>query len=179
MRTQDQIVAMIRELTGEKFAGEAQHAGREGMQVRKAQAGPDPFGFKAEALIDCLDFEHAKQWLVEGVTAEAWGENEPAVTRDAVVGKMRDYMAFAWGKVGDHKGISASRSVSKFEGWLWVLEDDATLAHMTAAPYAQYGAPKLEVVCAAYDFPMPDSEGVGRMRRGQPCGADYACGCGR
>ncbi len=150
MRTQDEILARV-------------------------QADRGVFGFAGEVLILFLDFEHAKPFLKDEVTAADW-KPEP-VDRETILGQMREYMAFAWGKVEDHRGISAHRSVEKMAAWTWLLGDEKVLADFKAADYENYGAPKLAVICHAYDFPIPDSEEIQRMSEGLPCGAGD-CGCG-
>ncbi len=100
------------------------------------------------------------------------------MTRDAVLAGMREYMPFAWGKVEDHRGISAERSVTKMEAWIWLLKDDEVLERVKAASYTQYGAPKLKVVCEQYHFPIPDSEAVRRMASGEQCSNSCENGCG-
>ncbi len=151
MRTQDEIVEHIR--------------ANEGL-----------LDFTASALVPYLDFEHAKPWLKEDVTADQW--KPTPLDRETVLAEMREYMEFAWGKVEDHRGISASRSVDKMGAWVWLLGDDEVLADFKATGYPNYGAPKLAVVCRAYGFPIPDDEGVQRMIQGDDCGIGD-CGCGR
>ena len=136
----------------------------------------DIFGFKASALLELLTFEQAKPFLKEDASPEGW---KTCATRDQLLGCMREYMAFAWGKVEDHRGLSAGRSVEKFEAWIWALGDDATLAEFEAAPYAQYGAPQLAVACRAYGFPIPETESVHRMILGEPCERHCESGCSR
>ena len=153
MRTQDEIVAHIRD-------------------------DKSLFNFAGEALVCFLDFEHAKPFLVGDATEAAWDEQRTPFTEEAVRSALADYMDFAWGKVEDHRGISASRSVDKCSSYVWLLGDDATLAAVEAAGYAQYGAPKLAVICAAYGLPIPSDEAVQRMIRGEACGSYDACGCG-
>jgi len=107
---------------------------------------------------------------------EKW--NNSSFDRETVLAQMREYMEFAWGKVDDHRGLSAGRSVEKFEAWVWLLADQETLDKMNAADYPQYGAPKLAVVCEAYGFPIPDDEGIRSMIQGLACHADCENGCG-
>ena len=145
--------------------------------VDRCLAKGDIFGFSAEALAEFLTFEEAKPLLKDTATPDKW-ECEPR-TREAVIRKMADYMNFAWGKVEGHRGISASRSVDKMRAWVWLLGDDDALREIERAEYAQYGAPKLAVVCHRYGFPIPADEWATRMIAGEPCGAYEGCGCGR
>ena len=104
MRTQDEIVARIREKRS--F-----------------------FGFDAEVLLPSLDFEHAVEFLKPEATREHWeggGEKkEPYPLAEAsVMRDFRDYAEFAWGKAQDHRGLSAYRSLEKLSAWAWLLGRD-------------------------------------------------------
>lgn len=130
-------------------------------------------------LAACLDFEHGKQFAKEGITEEEWN-SEPVLSTDELVrNEMAGYMGFAWGKVEDHRGISASRSVDKIGEYLWVLGEDVALKAMEEAQYENYGAPKLRAVCELLHLPMPETERVRRMSEGQRCRDDCMEGCGQ
>lgn len=137
----------------------------------------DFLGFVAEALLPFLSFEQAKPLLKPDATPENWASPEP-LTGQSVLAVMEKYMSFAWGKVKDHRGISAGRSVEKMGAWLWLLGDDdlVAVAH-DGENYAQYGAPILKKICEKYGFPVPDDEGVLRMAQGKPCQSGCRDGC--
>lgn len=119
-RTQDEILTRIKEITPH-----------------------DPLTWNRQLLIGFLDFEHAQPFLVEGTTPEQW-EHEADPRAELI-----DYLDFAWEKVLNKRGISASCSVDKIEQWLWLMGDDALLAEYLAAPYPEYGKPQLAVVTRA------------------------------
>jgi hypothetical protein len=144
--------------------------------VMKVRAASGAFDFTGEALVPFLDFEHAREFLKAEATAESWAPTP--LTREAVLAELTDYMAFAWGKVEDHRGISAGRSVEKCSAWAWLIADDATMATIEAAPYPQYGAPTLAAICVAFGLPIPDDEETQRMIAGKPCRHDCESGCG-
>lgn len=155
MRTPDEIVAHYRAIAADDF-----------------------LGFAADVLLSYLTFDQARPLLRDDATADLWGEVLP-LDRDGVIAAMRSYMAFAWGKVTGHRGISASRSVAKMGAWLWLLGDDALAAQVAdPANYPQYGAPALKLVCDAYGFPVPDSPGLANMIAGLPCYPGCEEGCG-
>lgn len=146
------------------------------LQKIKDSYSDDMFGFATSALIEFLPFDLAKPFLVETAKEEEW-KVTPS-THEAIVAVMRDYMAFAWDKVWDHRGISAGRSVEKMAAWAWMLGDDDLVAQIVDdANYPQYGAPALAIVCRKFDFPIPDVEGLHRMIRGDTCepGCDMGC----
>lgn len=89
---------------------------------------------------------------------------------EEVIAVMRDYMDFAWTKVRGHRGISAGRSVQKYEAWAWLLDDEETVkVCRDNSQYAPYGAPILKHICGKYGFEVPRGEDVKRMVAGQPC----------
>lgn len=139
----------------------------------KAAAPGDMFGFSRDVLLCALDFEHAKPFLKREATAEQW----TALLTDRDVTKAAlEYLNFAWGKAEDHRGLSAGRSVEKMTEYCWLLGHD--VKPIEEAGYAQYGAPKLKVVAGLLGAPVPTSKALVNMMNGEPCGADYECGCG-
>lgn len=144
------------------------------------------FGFEAEVLLPHLDYEHAKEFLKPEASREQWEglhrngdvEERYPLTEAAALRDFRSYAEFAWGKAADHRGLSAGRSVEKLTAWAWLLGRDDVLVQVEKTDYAQYGCPKLKVICEAFGFPIPDDEGSQRMMRGEPCvvGCDMGCG---
>ena len=162
MRTQDEIVARIREKRS-------------------------IFAFDAEVLLPHLDYDHAREFIKPETTREQWEaprEHDGTtfdtypLTEAAALRDFRAYSEFAWGKAQDHRSLSAGRSVEKLEAWTWLLGRDDVLAEVAKTDYAQYGCPILKVFCEAFGFPIPDDEGTRRMTRGEPCvvGCDMGCG---
>lgn len=130
----------------------------------------DMFGFQREVLISALTYENAKQFLNDDVTHGDWAETVGLLLTDKTLrDEAASYMMFAWGKVEDHRGISAARSVEKMRSYVWLLGDDDVLEQFDDAPYKQYGAPQLRFLCEHYHWPMPESERVRRMSEGLPC----------
>lgn len=145
--------------------------------VKRCQNQEDVLGFRTGALVEFLTFEQAKDLRSEEATSEEWGEAKP-LTRESVIDAMRSYMQFAWGKIEDHRGLSAERSIMKMEAWIWLLGDDEFLDAVKNAAYAQYGAPKLALICQRYDLPIPQSTEIQNMIAGQPCRESCEEGCG-
>lgn len=154
MRTQEEIVAKIKEDTS-------------------------LFHFYAEALFPFLEYTYAMQVVDPqlGLQAEEHQAQYVALSEENVLGALTSYMNFAWGKVENHRGISAGRSVEKCSAYVWLLGNDDLLAAVATAEYAQYGAPKLAIICRSYNLPIPDDEDTQRMIHGEPCGASPTCGC--
>ena len=137
----------------------------------------DLFGHAAEVLVSYLPAERAKAFCEEGTDLSDWKQSP--LTREQILGEMKGYMEFAWGKVEDHRGISANRSIDKMKAWLWLLEDDDTWAFANSDEhYAQYGAPILKKICEQYQFPIPKGDAIANMAKGRPCTPDCDMGCG-
>lgn len=145
--------------------------------ARANELEDDFFGFRMSILVDYLPFDLARPFLVDDATAEEWGDVPPLI-REHVIGEMRSYMEFAWGKVEDHRGLSAGRSVQKMESWLWLLGDDALMRFAADGDnYAMYGAPVLKRICEAYGFSISDSSALANMAQGKPCRPGCNEGC--
>lgn len=158
MRTPEQIVARMAEVEA---------------------AGTDWLGTQRTDLLGQLPWAHAKPFLILTATEQEWEQAraENADVRTAAV----DYLRFALGKVIDHRGISAGRSIDHYAAWLWLLELDTD--GLEAIDYPQYGAPKLAFAAAQLGVPLPfdgDDERAmfERMAAGNRC--EYGCdaGCG-
>ena len=136
------------------------------------------FDFFREVSVHYLPYEEVREALTKEARVaidsgeEAW-EVSP-LKRSAIVLEMKAYMAFAWTKVRDHRGLSAGRSTSKMQAWMWILEDDH---HVDWDDYAPYGAPILAEVCELYGFDVPEGEDIARMVLGKPCEPHCSEGC--
>ena len=100
----------------------------------------DMFGFETSELIVYLDFEHAKPFLKDDVTAEQW-----QVSTKTPREEMIEYMPFAWEKANNERGISAMRSLMHYAAWLW-LDGNDVLAEKIG-DYEYYGKPQLIAIC--------------------------------
>lgn len=75
----------------------------------------DFFGHQRSDLIDYLDFENAKPFLKDDVTAEQW-EKESKSPKQVMI----DYLSFAWEKANEKRSVSAARSMAHYTAWLWL-----------------------------------------------------------
>lgn len=138
----------------------------------------DYFGFRRDLLIACLDYDHAKPYLKESTTPEQWAEAH--VTGDrSIEDDAHGYLEFAIGKILDHRGISATRSVDKLAEYAWLLGRDDIVSAMNNEPYEQYGAPKVKVFAEGMGWSWPDDPVLARMSAGLPCTDGCDSGCGR
>lgn len=154
-RTQDQIVTRMREVV----------------------ADGDMLGFRREVLLEALDYEHARPYLKPETTEQAWAES---VGETPLADRAARYLDFAVGKILDHRGISAGRSVEKLTEYAWLLGRDDVVTAMNRADYAQYGAPKVKAFAVGLALPWPDADTeLERMADGDPCEPGCESGCGR
>lgn len=90
----------------------------------------DLFGEYRPRLIDYLDYEHAKQFLRDGVAEEEWERNTDEILRK----ELHRYMDYWWKeKVEDGRGLSVHRGrvqvvnllfLAGIEAWKYVGMDD-------------------------------------------------------
>lgn len=146
------------------------------IEYYRQESKNDPLGFEGQALLPYLSAEQAREFLQEGADLSEW--QQAPLMFESIVKQMREYMSFAWDKVQDHRGISASRSVSKMQAWLWLLGEEELLAFAKdERNYPQYGAPILKRICEKYGFLVPTGPGIENMAKGQKCSPGCA-GCG-
>lgn len=154
-RTQDEIIARI-----------------------AATRDVDPLGWRMEVLADSLTFESAQDFLKEDSTQEQWGQ-PPTV--EELTGQAKEYCEFAVGKILNHRGISANRSVDKLTEFAWLLGRDDIVKAMDDADYPQYGAPKVKAFAVGFGWwdgePGDRGDELARMAEGLPCTDNCGAGC--
>jgi hypothetical protein len=99
------------------------------------------FGFEVPHYILALAFKDANPWLKKTAKAEDW---DGPLTDEQVKERAVDYMPFAWEKANGFRGISASRSISRYIAWMWLLGHDNTERWEN---YSFYGKPQLREIC--------------------------------
>lgn len=145
--------------------------------------GEEVFDFTVAALGEYLPFDMVKEFLSEDVLKESdiekkWNEEDyTELTRENVINDILDYMEFALEKAESHRGLSANRSISRMNAWVWVLGDEDKIDWDN---YANYGVPILKQICElyGYDFPM-DNKVLVNMSEGRKCKDDCEEGCGK
>lgn len=134
----------------------------------------DILGFREDVLVDALDLDHARQVITPRHPVE-WTQRVDHETY------ARDYLEFAIGKILDHRGNSASRSVDKLSELAWLLGRDDIVAAMDHAGYPMYGAPKVKAFADGFGLPFLDGDdglALARMADGQQCdpqGCERGC----
>ena len=128
----------------------------------------DFFGFESIDLLTVLPYDKAKPYLKEDTKPEDWKPD--ACDDEAVKKRIVEYLDFAWEKAHDHRGLSASRSISHFSAWCWLLGDDEAFAFVTDEKnYPPYGAPVLEFLSKRFGHKRPVGEINDNMARGEAC----------
>lgn len=68
---------------------------------------------------------------------------------------MEEYMAFAWSKANDSRGISAVRSIQHYIAWIWLLGDEAFAREIETelnSNYCFFGKEILISICKKFDW---------------------------
>jgi hypothetical protein len=160
IRNQEEIVARLRAIR-------AQHR----------DALDELFDFRQEVLLEALDFDHAREFLAPDAPG-GWIQRVDHETY------ARDYLRFAIGKILDHRGNSAGRSVDKLGELAWLIGRDDVVAAMDQAGYLMYGAPKVRAFADGFGWPFldkldgDDRQALARMAAGQQCdprGCRWGC----
>lgn len=108
--------------------------------------GNDFLGTETFELICRLPFEKAKPYLREDATQSDW--TQMSRDRETILKEMLEYMSFAWDKACNKRGISASRSMSHYAGWTWLIGDDFG----DLQDYQFYGKDNLVRICEKYGW---------------------------
>lgn len=124
MRTQEQIVERIENRKDDDF-----------------------LGFEIVEYLRFLEYKYAKPYLKESSKPEDWKQDENST--ESILEIMLDYMPFAWEKAIGCRGISASRSISHYVGWIWMLDDGF---EFDADLYCHYGKNLLREICKQYGW---------------------------
>lgn len=158
MRSEEEIVARIKEIQ---------------------LSGRDMFGVEAGNLMVQLEFDEAKQFLRPDVQKVEWFPVTLQASKETAIG----YVPFAIGKMDDHRGLSAGRSIDHMRGWIWLHGTDEQVKAFEEAEYTNYGAPKVKLFCEVMGcvdlWETYSTPGVRRMAEGLPCrenGCDEGCG---
>lgn len=148
------------------------------IMVRISEITADPFRFELDNLVLCLDYEHAIPFLKAGTTEAGWNLDKISTDKESVTRCMRNYMQYAIEKAYGHRGLTATRSIFRFRGWLWLACDDELVVFAEDdSNYAPYGMPILKAICNKYNFEFPNDKEVVRMSLGQPCTENCEEGC--
>ncbi len=112
----------------------------------------DFLGTRQGDLLEWLPFDQAREWLKPEATKGDWDKaGFPRPLGDAaVIAQIKDYMPFAWEKANNCRGISAGRSISHMQAWLWLLGADDAVAALD--DYSHYGKPQLRAICEALEI---------------------------
>lgn len=151
--------------------------------LARYEASDDFFGFAREVLLEAMTVDSIgkvtdapKETVIEVVRqVEAAGPLEK---------RARDYLAFAVGKIVDHRGISAERSVTKLREFAWLLGRDDVVQAMDASDYPQYGAPKVKAFADGMGWPFTadsawQQQALEAMALGRLCEDECMQGCGQ
>ncbi len=157
-RSQDEILARIKALSA--------HA----TEVLSVE---DFGGWRREVLIEALDYTNARPFIKPDVTEDAWFAETCSDVNDELV----DYFAHTLGNLELHKPVSSLRAIARLREYVWLGGHDGALAAMDAAPYGNFGAPKLRALQAAMAWEMYWEPTARRMAEGKLCRPTCDLGC--
>jgi hypothetical protein len=153
MRTVDEVLAKI-DVVGNTIAG----------------------SMTVDDLYEVLTYDEVKSKLRPEVTREEWGEVHSR-SPESARRKLVRYLPFAIEKAVGHRGISASRSVSHFKNWVWLMEDSEAQEFIADdGNYAMYGAPIIKYLLnrysVKYEFSSSEELRIFEcMAKGECCGS--------
>ena len=99
----------------------------------------DFFNFETPYYIYALTYENAQKYLKPEFDGKDWKPSVEEDTRKEAI----EYMPFAWEKANNCRGVSASRSISHYIAWLWLLGENFD----DIEDYEYYGKPQLIRIC--------------------------------
>ena len=106
--------------------------------------------FMSSDLIASLPYADAKPFLKGDSTAEGW---KPESRKpEHILWRMHDYMAFAWGKANDRRGLSVMRSLQHFAAWAFLRGERDLATWIEDTEYTHYTKPHLRAICAHYGW---------------------------
>jgi hypothetical protein len=82
------------------------------------------------------------RFLKPETTKEEWNKSI-FKTDDDIKAAAIEYLAFAYEKCEDERGLSANRSIDHYEGFFWLL-GDAEYGAFVATEYGWYGRTQLD-----------------------------------
>lgn len=94
-------------------------------------------------LVNLLDYEHAKEHLVDQTTKDEWDYTE--LSEKVVIDKLLKNAVFGLEKANNERGISSHAQYKCVQVLLWVLSDNTTF-HTTHEYFKDY----FETVIAKY-----------------------------
>ena len=103
----------------------------------------DILGFEWIIYVEALPWKEKQEFLI----ATAKPENNPQKTEEEIKQEAIDYMPFAWEKANGFRGLSASRSISHYIAWLWLLGASDKYLQALSDDYEFYGKPQLVKIC--------------------------------
>lgn len=93
MRTDDEILQRIKDIATEEV-----------------------FGFVTTDLVGFLPFAKVRAFLKPQAREEDW--HPLPRDHESIKNQIHGYMAFAWGKANNCRGLSAGRSINHMQAWL-------------------------------------------------------------
>lgn len=126
---------------------------------RIAHIGPtDLFRFQTNDLADYLTKENLATLLENPNDAHSHDQRTTPPAEH-----IAEYMAFAWYKANNTRGLSSMRSLEHMKAWVWLDNQPELLAILEGTDYHYYGKDHLVAICKHYNIdwrPLDNDEWV-------------------
>jgi len=93
-------------------------------------ASTDHLGFERASLLEYLDFEHARDYLREGVTKKQWDDVRPYNNVVSIYTRIKSRLPEAWERANQGKRLASTSSMSFFRSWLWLMGEEELAEEM-------------------------------------------------
>ena len=113
----------------------------------------DFFGFEVKEYLQYTDWDFMKDKVKDGLEEKDLGKFFMEIDKNSILKQIEDYMSFAWDKANGYRGISSSRSICHFIGWIWLsgAKDFALEIELDFENnYEYYGKDILVKICKYY-----------------------------
>lgn len=108
----------------------------------------EPFSFYMESIAAFIPFDLMKSKLKSEVTKEQWEKDLKPFTEENIITEMKEYLSYAYEKAENQRGLSAARSMQKYQTWLYAIGDDELSEECEG--YHLYGLPQLNKIKEKY-----------------------------
>jgi len=121
--------------------------------LERIKSVDDFFGTQKSDLINYLDFENAKEFLLEDFVKDVESGKKVWSPNTDPKKEILEYLEFAYDKAYGERGLSAGRSMAHFRTWIW-LDDDKFYNQVVGLieNYTNYGLPALDKISEHYGY---------------------------
>jgi len=113
----------------------------------------DIFGTQKGDLINYMDFENAKEFLIDDYVKKVECGEEVWEQSTDPKKEILEYLDFAYEKAKGERGLSAGRSMLHFKTWIWLESKEFYNEVIDLIDnYTSYGIPALDKISEHYEW---------------------------